>query len=105
MALIRKEIHMNLKPLNNKIILEAVSAEEKTKSGIIIPDTANKEKPEQGKVLAVGSGKLLENGERAKMDVKVGDTVIFSKYSPNEIKVDGKEYLVISDEDVLAIVG
>jgi chaperonin GroES len=96
---------MNLKPLNNKIILEAVSAEEKTKSGIIIPDTANKEKPEQGKVLAVGSGKLLESGERAKMDVKVGDTVIFSKYSPNEIKVDGKEYLVISDEDVLAIVG
>lgn len=96
---------MNLKPLNNKIILEAVSAEEKTKSGIIIPDTANKEKPEQGKVLAVGSGKLLENGERAKMDVKVGDVVIFSKYSPNEIKLDGKEYLVISDEDVLAIVG
>lgn len=96
---------MNLKPLNNKIILEAVSAEEKTKSGIIIPDTANKEKPEQGKVLAVGSGKLLENGERSKMEVKVGDTVIFSKYSPNEIKVDGKEYLVISDEDVLAIVG
>lgn len=105
MARIRKEIHMNLKPLNNKIILEAVSAEEKTKSGIIIPDTANKEKPEQGKVLAVGSGKLLENGERAKMDVKVGDVVIFSKYSPNEIKLDGKEYLVISDEDVLAIVG
>jgi chaperonin GroES len=105
MVRIRKGIHMNLKPLNNKIILEAVSAEEKTKSGIIIPDTANKEKPEQGKVLAVGSGKLLESGERAKMDVKVGDTVIFSKYSPNEIKVDGKEYLVISDEDVLAIVG
>lgn len=96
---------MKLTPLNNKIILEAISAEEKTKSGIIIPDTANKERPEQGKVLAVGLGKLLENGERSKMEVKVGDTVIFSKYSPNEIKVDGKEYLVISDEDVLAIVG
>ncbi len=95
---------MELKPLNNKIILEAVSSEEKTKSGIIIPDTASQEKPDQGKVLAVGEGKLLENGERSKMDVKVGDTVIFSKYSPSEIKLDGSEYLVISEEDVLAIV-
>lgn len=95
---------MKLKPLNNKIILEAISSEEKTKSGIIIPDTANKEKPEQGKVLAVGEGRLLKNGERVKMDIKVGDTVIFSKYSPSEIKIADKEYLVISDEDVLAIV-
>jgi chaperonin GroES len=96
---------MELKPLNNKIILEPVSAEETTKSGLIIPDTVNQEKPEQGKVIAVGPGKLLKNGERSKMDVKVGDVVIFSKYSPNEIKLDGKEYLVVSEEDVLAIVG
>lgn len=96
---------MKLKPLSNKIILEPVSAEEKTKSGIIIPETANQEKPEQGKVLAVGQGKLLKNGQRSQMDVEVGDIVIFSKYSPSEIKIDGKEYLVVSDEDVLAIVG
>jgi chaperonin GroES len=96
---------MKLKPLSNKIILEAVSSEEKTKSGIIIPDTVNQEKPEQGKVLAVGPGKLLKNGQRSQMDIKVGDMVIFSKYSPSEIKIDGKEYLVVSDEDVLAIVG
>lgn len=96
---------MELKPLSNKIILEPVSAEETTKSGLIIPDTVNQEKPEQAKVLAVGPGKLLKNGERSKMDVKVGDVVIFSKYSPNEIKLDGKEYLVVSEEDVLAIVG
>lgn len=96
---------MQLKPLSNKIILEAVTAEEKTKSGLFIPDTINQEKPEQGKVLAVGPGKLLKNGERSKMDVKVGDTVIFSKYSPSEIKLDGKEYLVVSEEDILAIVG
>ena len=96
---------MQLKPLSNKIILEAVSAEEKTKSGLFIPDTASQEKPEQGKVLAVGPGKVLKNGERSKMDVKVGDMVIFSKYSPSEIKLDGKEYLVVGEEDILAIVG
>lgn len=96
---------MKLKPLSNRVILEPVSAEEKTKSGIIIPETVNQEKPEQGKVLAVGPGKLLKNGQRSQMDVKVGDTVIFSKYSPNEIKMDGEEYLVVSEEDILAIVG
>lgn len=96
---------MKLKPLSNRVILEPVSAEEKTKSGIIIPETVNQEKPEQGKVLAVGPGKLLKNGQRSQMDVKVGDTVIFSKYSPSEIKMDGEEYLVVSEEDILAIVG
>jgi len=95
---------MKLKPLGNKIILEAVSKEEKTKSGIIIPDTVDKDKPEQGKVLAVGPGKMDENGKRVPMDVKVGDTVLFSKYSPTEIKIEGKEYLVVSDEDIMAIV-
>jgi len=95
---------MKLKPLGNKIILEAVSQEEKTKSGIFIPETADKEKPEQGKVLAVGPGSILENGNRKQIDVKEGDIVLFSKYSPTEVKVDGKEYLVISDEDVMAVV-
>lgn len=96
---------MELKPLNNKIILEPLGAEEQTKGGIIIPPTAKEEKPEQGKVLAVGPGKLTKGGERVPMDVKVGDTVIFSKYSPSEIKLDGKEYLVVSEEDILAVVG
>ncbi|MFZ2970815.1 MAG: co-chaperone GroES [Minisyncoccia bacterium] len=96
---------MKLKPLGNKIILEAISKEEKTKSGIIIPDTIDKEKPEQAKVLAVGPGKMLDTGKRNEMGVKAGDTVLFSKYSPTEIKLDGKEYLVVSDEDILAIVG
>ncbi len=96
---------MKLKPLGNKIILEAASKEEKTKSGIYIPETADKDKPEQGKVLAVGPGKMLENGKRNEIDVKVGDTVLFSKYSPTEVKIDGKEYLVVSDEDIMAIVG
>ena len=95
---------MKLKPLGNKIILESVSAEEKTKSGIIIPDTVDKEKPEQGKVLAVGPGKVLESGERSIIDVEVGDTVLFSKYSPTEIKIDGKEYLVVSDDDIMAVI-
>ena len=95
---------MRLKPLGNKVILESVSAEEKTKSGIIIPDTVDKEKPEQGKVLAVGPGKILESGQRNQIDVKTGDTVLFSKYSPTEIKLDGKDYLVISDEDIMAII-
>lgn len=96
---------MKLKPLGNKIILEAASKEEKTKSGIYIPETADKDKPEQGKVLAVGPGKMLENGKRNEIEVKVGDTVLFSKYSPTEVKIDGKEYLVVSDEDIMAIVG
>lgn len=95
---------MKLKPLGNKVILEAVSKEEKTKSGIIIPDTVDKDKPEQGKVLAVGPGKTDDNGKRIPVDVKVGDTVLFSKYSPTEIKIEGKEYLVVSDEDIMAVV-
>lgn len=95
---------MKLRPLGNKVILEAASKEEVTKSGIIIPDTVDKEKPEQAKVLAVGPGKINKDGSRSKIDVKVGDTVLFSKYSPTEIKLGGKEYLVVSEEDILAVV-
>lgn len=92
-----------IKPLSNHIVIKPISHEEKTKSGIILPDTAEKEKPEQGKVIAVGPGKLDENGKRIPMEIKEGDTVLFKKYGPDEIKIDEKEYLIASEEDVLAI--
>ena len=85
------------------MILEPITQEEKTKGGIFLPDTASKERPEQGKVVAVGPGRLNLKGQRVPMEVKVGDTVLFSKYGPNEIKVDEKEYLVAKEEDILAI--
>lgn len=95
---------MNIKPLGDRVILKPATKEEVTKSGIILPDTVDKERPEQGEVLAIGSGKLLTSGSRAPMSVKVGDKVMFKKYGPDEIKIDGKEYLVISEEDILAII-
>lgn len=95
---------MNLTPLGNNVIVKPITKTAKTKSGIILPDTVDKEKPEQGKVIAVGPGKLLDSGERAKMSVSQGQTVIFTKYSPNEIKIDNEEYLVISETDILAII-
>ncbi len=94
---------MNIKPISNHIVIEPISQEEKTKSGIILPDTAEKEKPEQGKVVAVGPGKLDENGKRILLEVKEGDIVLFKKYGPDEIKIDDKEYLIASEEDILAI--
>ena len=94
---------MNLKPLGDKVIVEILKAEDKTKGGIILPDTA-KEKPQEAKVIAVGSGKTLENGKVIAPDVKVGDIVIFGKYSGSEVKVDDKEYLIIDSDDILAIV-
>jgi len=92
-----------LKPLNDHVIVKPCSKEEKTASGIILPDTV-KEKPEQGEVIAVGDGKLLENGSRASLCVKVGDKVIFTKYSPSEIKLNNTEYLVLKESDILAII-
>jgi len=94
---------MKLKPLSDNIVIKAISKEEVTKSGIIIPDTVDKEKPEQGEVIAVGPGKLLESGQRAAMEVKVGDKIIFKKYSPDELKLDKEEVLVLKQEDVIAI--
>lgn len=94
---------MKIKPLSDYILIEPLKEEEKTKSGIIIPQTADKEQPQEGKVIAVGPGKLLKSGERAKMEVKVGDKVLFRKYGPDEIKVDDKEYLIAKQEDILAI--
>lgn len=96
---------MNLKPLGDRVVVEPLkdSKEGKTKSGIYLPDTVDKERPEQGKVVAVGPGKLTDEGRRVPMSVKKGDVVLFTKYGPNEVKVDGKEYLIARDEDILAI--
>jgi len=93
---------MNIKPLDDRVLIEPISKEEQTKSGIILPDSAD-QKPEQGKVIAVGPGKVDANGKRIPMTVKTGDVVLFTKYGPNEVKVDKKEYLIAKEEDILAI--
>lgn len=96
--------HMNLKPLGDRVIVKPADAEEKTQSGLFIPDTA-KEKPQRGEVVAVGDGKLKEDGTRVAIDVKVGDTVIFSKYGGSEVKIDGVEYKILDAErDIIAVV-
>jgi len=94
---------MNLKPLHDHVIVRPIKEDEATKSGIVLPDTISKEKPEKGEVLAIGPGKY-ENGQLLPMTVKVGDKVMFKKYSPDEIKVDGEEYLVISESDIIATI-
>jgi chaperonin GroES len=94
---------MNLKPLGDRVVVEPVEREEKTKSGIVLPDTA-KEKPQEGIVRSVGSGRLLDNGTKVPMELKVGDKVLYAKYAGNEFKIDEIEYLIISEKDVLAIV-
>jgi chaperonin GroES len=94
---------MTVIPLNDKILVERVEAEEKTAGGIVLPDTA-KEKPKQGKVLSLGDGKVLDNGKRQAFQVKKGDRVLFTSYAGSEVKIDGKEYLVMSEDDILAIV-
>ena len=94
---------MKLKPLGDHVIVKPLT-EEVTKSGIVLPDTVDKEKPEKGEVIAIGPGKVLENGSRSAMSVKVGDKVVFKKYSPDEIKIDGDEVLVLSESDLIAII-
>ena len=91
-----------LKPLGDRVVVKVSDAEEKTKGGIIIPDTA-KERPQEGEVVAVGPGRVLDNGQRVPLDVKAGDKVIFSKYGGTEIKVDDVEYLIVRESDLLAI--
>lgn len=93
-----------LKPLNDRVIVKAAAKEEKTKSGIILPETVDKEKPEQGTVIAVGPGKLLDNGSRATLTVAIGNKVLFKKYGPDEVKIDGEEFLVLDESDILAII-
>lgn len=94
---------MNIRPLHDRIIVERLEEETRTASGIIIPDSA-KEKPQQGNVIAVGKGKVTEDGKVLSLDVKVGDKVLFGKYSGTEIKIEGKEYLMMREDDVLGVV-
>ena len=93
-----------LKPLGDRVIIELVQSEEKTASGIVLPDTA-KEKPQEGKIVAVGAGNVLDNGERVAPEVAVGDRIIFSKYAGTEVKYEGTEYLILRESDVLAVIG
>ncbi|MBI5779531.1 MAG: co-chaperone GroES [Planctomycetes bacterium] len=94
---------MKLKPIGDKIIVERIEPENKTKGGIVLPDNA-KEKPKEGKIIAIGQGKLLDNGDRATPSVKVGERVIFTSFAGSEVKIDNKEYLIMNEEDILAVV-
>ena len=94
---------LKITPLNDKIVVERLEADDKTAGGIILPDTA-KEKPKQGKVLSVGEGKVLDNGKRSAFQVKVGDRVLFTSYAGSEVTLDNKDYLVMTEDDVLAVV-
>ena len=94
---------MNLKPIGEKVLVELLEAKEKTKGGIILPDTA-KEKPQEGKIIAVGKGKTLASGKVIPPHVKAGDKILFGKYSGNEVQVDGHDYLIMNEDDILAIV-
>jgi chaperonin GroES len=95
---------MKIRPLHDRILVERLEEQEVKKGGIIIPDTA-KEKPQEGKVIAVGTGKVTDEGKRLGLDVKVGDKILFGKYSGSEVKIDDKEYVIFREEDVLAILG
>ena len=95
---------MNVRPLSDRILVKRLEEEEKTKGGIIIPDTA-KEKPQQGKVVSVGDGKLLDNGTRIQPGVKPGETVLFAKYAGTEIKLDGEAYLILREDDIFGVIG
>ncbi|GHO44759.1 co-chaperone GroES [Ktedonospora formicarum] len=93
-----------IRPVGDRVVVKPAAKEEVTKSGLVIPDTA-KEKPQEGTVIAVGNGRLLDNGERAGTEIKEGDRVLFAKYGGTEFKLDGDEYLVLKESDVLAIIG
>jgi len=93
---------MNLRPLGERVIIKVLEKEEKTSSGIVLPDKA-KEKPQEGEVMAVGPGRVLDNGTRVEMDVQVGNKVVFSKYAGTEVKIDGEEYLILRQDDILGV--
>ncbi len=95
---------MNLQPLGGNIVVQAVEDDSVTASGVIIPSTASKEKPQKGKVIALGTGRILDNGTKVEFSVKVDDMVLFKKYSPDEVKLEDEDYLIMSEEDVLAII-
>ena len=94
---------VKLKPIGDKVVVQVLGSVEKTKSGLYLPDAAQ-EKPQEGKVIAIGSGRTLKSGKKVALSVKVGDKIIFAKYSGSEIKVEDAEYLIVSDEDILAII-
>ena len=96
-------VSVGLRPLGDRLVVKALAREAVTKSGIVLPDTA-KEKPQEGEVLAVGSGKVLENGKRSILEVQVGQRVLFAKYAGTEVKVEGQEYLILRESDIVAIV-
>lgn len=93
-----------LNPLADRVVIKPVAEEIKTKGGIILPDTASKEKPQEGTVIAVGPGKVLDDGSRNKMEVQVNDRIIYSKYAGTEVKVDDEEYLIVAERDILAVI-
>jgi chaperonin GroES len=95
---------MKIKPLSDHILIEPIKEEEKTKTGILLPETAEKERPGEGKVVAVGPGRITEEGKLIPVSVKPGQKVLFKKYGPDEIKVDDKEYLIAKEEDILAVI-
>lgn len=99
-----KNKKVNVTPLGDKVLIEADKKQDKTESGIIIPETADKESPEQGKVIAVGAGRVTDDGQVIAPRVKVGQKVIFSKYGPDEIKIDEQEYLIVSESNILAVI-
>ena len=98
-----KDKKVSVRPLDDRVLIKPLEAEEKTAGGIVLPDTA-KEKPQKGKIIAIGPGKLLEDGKRGEMSVKVGDTVLFAKYSGTEVTIDSEEHQIMREADVLAIV-
>jgi chaperonin GroES len=95
---------VNIRPLSDRVVIKPLQAEERTKGGIYIPDTA-KERPQQGEIVAVGPGRITEDGKKIPMEVKVGDRVLYGKYAGTEITVDGEEYLIMRESDILAIIG
>ncbi len=96
-------VSVKLRPLGDRVVVKALSSETMTKSGIVLPDTA-KEKPQKGEILAVGPGKVLDNGKRTKLEVSIGQQVLFAKYAGSEVKIDGEEYLILRESDIMGIV-
>jgi len=97
-------VSVSLRPLGDRVVVKALAREAVTKSGIVLPDTA-KEKPQEGKILAVGPGKVLDNGKRVSLEVQVGQRVLFAKYAGTEVKIDGEEYLILRESDIMGIIG
>ena len=100
----RKEIHIMINALEDRVIVQPIEQEEKTSSGIYLPDTAHKDKPQTGTVIAIGSGRLLDNGQRVQTEVKVGEKVVFAKYAGSDVELDDKKYVILKDSDILAVI-